>query len=434
MDLPLALLFFLSGVLICILTGQPLSFALALGFVAFLLVGLHRGVPLKSLLIMAGKGARTGFVVLRILILVGLLTALWRASGTIAFFVYVGLSLIKPHIFILIAFLLSAILCLAFGSSFGVCGTAGVVLMAIAQTGETNLLATAGAVLSGAYFGERLSPASSSAALVAAVCKADYRSFLVQMWKTTPIPLALTLLFYGLLSWLYPIQTVDPHFLQALAEGFDLSWLTVLPAVVLVLLPWLHVSAAMSIAISCALAALLAIFVQGTDVLTLLAACFTGCHVAHPALTQIMSGGGLFSMLNVIVIVFLSCAYSGIFNETGMLDALKQRMTGLSQRLGLFPTLCLTALSTASLLCNQSVTIVMTCELMEQPYHTAGRSPLQMATDLGNSAINLAGIVPWCIACSVPLATIGAPLQALPFAILLYGLPLCCMIGKLRKE
>ena len=106
-------------------------------------------------------GMKTSVKVLRILVLIGLLTALWRAGGTVAFFVWGGAQLITPRTFILVAFLLPALFSLAFGSSFGVVGTAGVILMAIARSGGADLTVTAGAIISGIYVGERLSPASS---------------------------------------------------------------------------------------------------------------------------------------------------------------------------------------------------------------------------------------------------------------------------------
>lgn len=434
MDLLLALGIFLGGVLACMVLGRALAWALLLGFFCFVLVGLHRGFSLKSLMGMAAKGGRTALIVLRILVLVGLLTALWRASGTIAFFVHTGLTIITPRLFLLVAFLLPACLCLAFGSSFGVAGTAGVVLMAIALTGGANPLMTAGAAMSGAYFGERLSPASSAAILVAAVSHVDHHTFLKRMWRTTLIPLAITLAAYGALSWCFPIERVDGQILAALAEAFDLSWLTVVPAVVLLVLPWLHLSAAASIAISCALAAVLSVALQGMSLPELLRTCVLGCTVTHPELREILSGGGLISMANVVCIVLLSCAYSGIFNGTGMLVPLKEKLKQLSGKIGLFPATCLVSLSTAALLCNQSVSIVMTHELMETPYREAKQPELELASDIGNATVNLAGLVPWCIASSVPLTTMSSSIAALPFAVYLYVLPLYILLCQRRGK
>ena len=165
MDLILGFGLFLGSVVVCMLKGLSLGWALLVGFVCFYIVGLHRGFSARALGKMAMQGGKTAFVVLRILILIGVLTGLWRAGGTIAYFVAMGLRLITPNSFVLIACLLPAVLCLAFGSSFGVSGTAGVILMTIARSGGADPVVAAGAALSGAYFGERLSPASSAAAI-----------------------------------------------------------------------------------------------------------------------------------------------------------------------------------------------------------------------------------------------------------------------------
>lgn len=168
MDLFAAFGVFLACVAGCMARGYSLGWALGAGFVCFFIVGVRRGTAAPALIKMAAEGMLTSMKVLRILLLLGLLTALWRAGGTVAFFVWCGVQLITPKTFVLVAFGLSAVFSLAFGSSFGVAGTAGVILMTIARSGGANLAVTAGAVMSGIYFGERLSPASSSAALVAA--------------------------------------------------------------------------------------------------------------------------------------------------------------------------------------------------------------------------------------------------------------------------
>lgn len=106
-------------------------------------------------------------IVLRILFFIGLLTGLWRSCGTIAFFIYHGIRVITPSLFILVAFLLTVLLSYALGTSFGVASTAGVVLMALARSGGVSEAVTAGVILSGIYFGDRGAPTSSCASLVA---------------------------------------------------------------------------------------------------------------------------------------------------------------------------------------------------------------------------------------------------------------------------
>lgn len=405
--------------------GWSLSWGLALGLVCFTLVGLRRGLSLRALVRMAGEGARTSLVVLRILVLIGFLTALWRASGTIAFFVHTGLEWMHPSAFYLAAFLLASALSMAFGSSFGVAGTAGVILAAIARSGGASLAVTGGAVLSGAYLGERLSPASSSAALTAALAGVEQHDFQLRMWRTTPLPLALSLVFYGGISLLHPIQQVDQTILRALEEGFDLSWTVVLPAVILLVLPFFKVSAARSILVSCGAAAVLAVWEQGRPLAEVAWSCVAGYVVEQPELTGILSGGGLLSMVNGMCIVLLSCASSGILNGAELLEPVKARLERMARRTGLYVTTAAVSVASAALLCNQSIVLVLTGQMMGESFRRSGKDGLLLSQTLGNTAIVLAAVVPWSIAGSVPLEAMGASALAIPFSFFLFAAPVC---------
>ena len=405
--------------------GWSLSWGLALGLVCFTLVGLRRGLSLRALVRMAGEGARTSLVVLRILVLIGFLTALWRASGTIAFFVHTGLEWMHPSAFYLAAFLLASALSMAFGSSFGVAGTAGVILAAIARSGGASLAVTGGAVLSGAYLGERLSPASSSAALTAALAGVEQHDFQLRMWRTTPLPLALSLVFYGGISLLHPIQQVDQTILRALEEGFDLSWTVVLPAVILLVLPFFKVSAARSILVSCGAAAVLAVWEQGRPLAEVAWSCVAGYVVEQPELTGILSGGGLLSMVNGMCIVLLSCASSGILNGAELLEPVKARLERMARRTGLYVTTAAVSVASAALLCNQSIALVLTGQMMGESFRRSAKDGLLLSQTLGNTAIVLAAVVPWSIAGSVPLEAMGASALAIPFSFFLFAAPVC---------
>lgn len=426
MDLLAAFGIFLLCVFGCMVKGLSLFWALLAGFFCFFAVGARRGTPAGPLLKMAWSGMATALKVLRVLLLLGLLTGLWRAGGTVAFFVWMGVRLITPQTFVLVAFLLASVFSLAFGSCFGVVGTAGVILMTIARSGGANLVVTAGAIMSGIYFGERLSPASSSAALVSAVAGVDQRAFQMRMWRDTPVPFLATLALYGGLSVLCPIQQVDAQIMSALEEGFSLTWPAILPAAALLLLPWLKVSALASIAVSCVLAAGCALFVQHLPLGEVLHACTLGYRPVLPELTELMSGGGLISMVGVCLIVVLSCAYSGMFNGTGLLAPVTSRVGALAERAGLFGAHVAVSFGCCALFCNQTVGIVMSGQLLGEEYRRRALPPMELAANIGNSVVNLAGLVPWAIACTVPLTTMEIGVSILPLSFYLYLLPLWC--------
>lgn len=434
MDLLAAFGVFLACVAGCMARELSLAWALLAGFFCFFAVGVRRGTRPPALMKMAASGMATSLKVLRILLLLGLLTALWRAGGTVACFVWLGVRLITPGTFVLVAFLLSSVFSLAFGSSFGVVGTAGVILMTIARSGGASPAVTAGAIMSGIYFGERLSPASSSAALVSAVAGVDQHAFQVRMWRTTPVPFLAALTLYGVLSFRFPIQQVDAGIVSALEEGFSLTWPVVLPAAALLILPWVKLSAMASIAVSCVLSAGCALFVQRLPPAELLRACVLGYRPALPELAELMRGGGLISMAGVCLIVVLSCAYSGMFNGTGLLTPVTDRVGRLTDCAGLFGAHVAVSFGCCALFCNQTVGIVMSGQLMEGEYRKRGLPAMDMAENIGNSVVNLAGLVPWAIAVTVPLATMEVSAAVLPLSFYLYLLPLWCWFRALRRN
>ena len=240
-------------------------------------------------------------------------------------------------------------------------------------------------------------------------------------------------MFYGVLGLFFPIRSVDVNILAALAAEFRLVWPTILPAVVLVVLPWFRVKALWSILVSCVLAFFVALFVQGIPLPDLLGACLLGYTAREPRIAAILSGGGVISMVSVVCILFLSCAYSGLFDGTGMLAPYKAQLSRLTDRIGLFPVHCLLGLLCPAVFCNQAVSVVMSTEIMKDRYDSTPESATELAVNLGDSAINLAGVVPWCIACSVPLTSIGGTAASIPFAVFLYLVPLCHWLTNRKK-
>ncbi|MCR4818211.1 MAG: sodium:proton antiporter, partial [Fretibacterium sp.] len=238
----LAFLVFAASMIFVLSLGQSMIWAMLAGFLAFLCAGLRRGFPLGSLLRMSAAGARNSLIVVRVMLVIGVLTGLWRSAGTFAFLTAWGLRLIAPNFFVLAAFLLSSVLSYAIGTSFGTAGTLGVTLMALAHGGGVDEIVTAGAVLSGIYFGDRCSPASSCAHLVAALTETDLYSNIRLMMRTALLPFLLSLGVYLFLSLENPMHRVDSAVLAAMETEFNLSLWAGLPALIMLLLPLMGVN------------------------------------------------------------------------------------------------------------------------------------------------------------------------------------------------
>ena len=374
-----AFVIFLALVAVCLLLGKSVAWALLGGLAVFWMLGLRLGFTNARLWTMAWEKCKKSLIVVSVIALIGVITGLWRTSGTIAFCIVRGVELVTPGLFLFIAFLLCAALSYVLGTSYGVSSTMGVILMALARSGGVSPAVTAGVVLSGVYFGDRCSPASSAAILVAAVTETD-------------------------------------------------SWTALLPAAVMFLLPLFKTPIKLAMCASIACAAVLACTVQGFSPAEVLSAAWGGYHPADPTLSAVLGGGGVTSMTASYVIVLLAGLYSGILEGTGALEPLSGRAEALAGRIGRFPAMIGISVLTSAILCNQAVASIMVQQLMGRTY--ASREELAM--DIENSVILIAGLIPWSIACSIPLSMLGSGPEALPYAFLLWLIPACYLFTKKR--
>ena len=421
---------FLAGVVACLVLGRSLIWALLLGLALFSLLGLKKGFTPRQLAAMAWRQGRDSLIVVPVFLLIGMVTALWRASGTISFFLYYGLEGLRPASFLLVAFLLSAVLSFALGTCYGVTGTAGVVLITLARSGGVDLAVTAGAILSGAYFGDRCSPMSSCATLVAACTGTELYKNVREMLKTALLPTLLTVLAFGVLSRLYPIQRMDSVVLSALRENFDLHWTVLLPAVLMLVLPLAKVPVKWAMAASAATAFVLTVALQGLLVPEALRMAILGYAPRQAELAGILSGGGLVSMVTSGAVVFITSLYAGILEGIDALAPAKDWVERLSRRVGLFPAAVLVSTAVVSVFCNQAVMVMIDAQLLADSYEARGASRTELAMDIANSGVTIAGLVPWSIAITVPLSMLDVGTEAIPWCVLLYMIPLCYFFTK----
>ena len=167
--LTVCFLLFFAMVAVCLAAGWSVIWALLGGLVLFWLLGRREGFSHRQLWDMAWAKCKKSLIVVKIIALIGVITGVWRCGGTIACCIVWGVGLVTPKLFLLLAFLLCAAFSYVLGTSYGVSSTLGVILMALARSGGVDPTVAAGVILSGVYFGDRCSPASSAASLVAAV-------------------------------------------------------------------------------------------------------------------------------------------------------------------------------------------------------------------------------------------------------------------------
>lgn len=432
MDLLIAFILFLITMISAIILDGSMIIALLVGLIAFAGVGLHRKFTFRALAGMGLSGAKESLLVIEVMCVIGFVTASWRASGTITVFVYYGMKLILPPLFLVIAFLLSCLLSYALGTSFGVAGTVGVIFMTLARSGGVDPILTAGVLMSGIYFGDRGSPVSSSANMVAGITETKIYDNVKIMMKTAMVPLLLTLAVYVVFSVKNPISHVDTQLMQTFENEFNLSLWAFAPAAFMLVLPLLKVSVLKSMGASILSGILVAWLVQGMPLLEVLKICVLGYRASGSGLGALLNGGGLVSMLEICVILLISSSYSGIFNGTGMLDSLQEKLSSACTRFGRFTVMAVLSLASACIFCNQTIATLVCKDLLNKPYEEGGASGTELAVDMENSVILIACMVPWCIGCSVPLSFFDVSAACLPYAIYMYAVPVSWFFLKKR--
>lgn len=432
MDLLLAFLLFTAVMLAALIKDFTMTIALLVGLIAFMIVGLKRGFGLKELCIMGAKGTKDSLIVIEVMCVIGFITAVWRACGTITIFVYYGIRIITPSLFLIITFLLSCLLSYALGTSFGVAGTVGVIFMTLARSGGVDPVLTAGVLMSGVYFGDRCSPVSSSANMVAGITGTKIFDNVKIMMKTGLLPLLACCMLYAALSFRNPITHVDPELLAAFERDFNLSLWAFVPAIIMLLLPILKVSVLLSMALSITSGILVAWLVQGIPLWEVLKICVTGYEANGDGLTALLNGGGLVSMLEIVVILIISCSYSGIFEGTKMLETLQEKLASACTKIGRFSIMILISVGTTAVFCNQTIASLMCCDLLKKPYLDGGGCLEELAIDMENSVILIACMIPWSIGCSVPLTFFDVGFSAIPYAFYMYLVPICYWFTKKR--
>lgn len=434
MDILTAFVIFIIGLALCLGFGITMIAPLLFGLVLFSLVAVKRGKTVKEVGKMALSTVRDSLIVVKIILLLGCLTGLWRASGTIAYFVCGGVKLIPPALFILAAFVLTAVMSFALGTSFGVTATGGVILMAIGRAGGMNPVIVAGAILSGVYVGDRASPAASSANLVAVLTGTDMRKNVRLMLKNSILPFFICCLIYGLISFIVPMTDMDISLLESMGGEFNLHWTCLIPALLILALPFCNVSIIISILISMLSAFAVAVLAQDMSIVDALKTMVMGFAPRDASLGNIFSGGGLVSMLEVACILLISGTYGGIFRGAGFLEEVDKLLLKVSGKIGRYPTMIVMSLAVCAIFCNQTIGSIMQSELSAPLYGDSEEEKTAKMMDMENSVILIAGLIPWCIACSVPLGMLDASKAAVPFACYLYILPVIELVKDRRKQ
>lgn len=430
----------ISAIILIVNTFQKVDIIISLMVVLciFLIISKRKGFTIIEILKMAYKGGKKSFLVLQIFILIGAIISSWIAAGTVPAIVYYGIKFINPHLFIISAFILSSLVSLLIGTSFGTIGTVGISLMVMARAGNANLYAVGGAIISGAYLGDRCSPMSSSANLIANLTNTELYINIKNMLKTSIIPVLLTVLLYTVLSLLQPLNYTNSNIIDILTEYFSVEFIVIIPAIVIMILSIFKVKVKTSMYISMASAAAIAYFIQHYTLIDILKILILGFKFpSGNPLYHIIKGGGVLSMIKLSLVVFMSSALTGIFEGANLLSFLDGAFNKIKTHDKLFLVTIISSIISAMVGCTQVLAVMLTNMTVKKLYENNGLNNYNLALDLENTAIVIAPLIPWNVAILVPLTNLEVGAKAIFYSfylILVTVINLIVIIINVRKN
>ena len=395
-----------SILIFVVLNGIHIAFGLLASYLIFAFVSRVKGKSFNEIKTLSWEGSKRSFVVLKIFVLIGLVTASWMIAGTIPSMVYYSMKIMNPKFFVLFAFLASSLVSYMLGTSLGTASTIGVVLMIMARGGDINLNITAGAILSGCYFGDRTSPMSSCASLVANQSKTELYPMLRRLRETAVIPLIVSSILYLFLSFNNPLTVVGNDIVSQIQASYEINIIALIPALLMLILSGFQYDVKRSMAISVASGVVVAFFIQEASLIDILKTLISGYKLdpTHP-LVNLMKGGGLFANLKAGIVIFISCSLAGLLEGLEIFEKISNLFNNFASRSKIFIATALTSIVTASFGGNQSIAIVMSSEIMKDLYKEKDYSNYDLATDISNTAVVIAPMIPWNIAVLIPATT-----------------------------
>lgn len=411
--------------------------ALVIGAVLATGVGIKNGHSWKVIEQNIIGGIATAMPAILILFSVGSLIGIWMLSGTVPTMIYYGLLLLDPAVFLPASCLLCAVVALSIGSSWTVASTLGVALIGVAGALGLSLEMTAGAVISGAYFGDKMSPLSDTTNLAPAVTGIDLFTHIRHMvWTTAPSFVLALLAFVLLGARSDSAQSLNEleQTLELLQASFEIGPIMLLPVLVVVVLAARKVPAVASILAGVAAGAALALLYQRPVILAFadpqgedLTRLFKGvwrvlfdgysADTGGDTLDALLSRGGMSSMLNTVWLIITAMCFGSALEKAGVLQRLMQGLIHFARSVGgLIASTAVTCFGVNALAADQYMSIVITGRMFRDEYTSRGLHPKNLSRVLEDSGTITSPLVPWNTCGAYMAAALGVPTLAyLPF-------------------
>lgn len=396
----------------------PNQIALLLAMGVAIVIGIKNGFTWHSIEKSIVHGISISLGAILILLAVGSLIGTWLLSGTVPTMVYYGLKIIDPSWFYAAACLVCGIVAMSIGSSWTTAATVGVAFIGIAGGFEMSTSVTAGAVISGAYFGDKLSPLSETTNLAPAVAGSElFEHIRYMLWTTIP-SISIALILFLMIGFDHSsadsgntssIETLT----QTLEATYNITALNLIPLLILLALAYKKMPAFPAVSIGAIIGAIWAIIFQQeliaqmaaegisgmkATIMVVWTAFFDGVVVntGNEEIDELLSRGGMSSMLNTIWLVMMALSFGAVLEHLGMLRKFVETILAAAKSTGsLITSTVATCIGTNLITADQYMAIVMPGRMYKEEYERRGLHPTVLSRTLEDSGTITSPLIPW---------------------------------------
>lgn len=361
-----------------------------------------------------------------ILLAVGCLIGTWIEGGVVPTMICYGLMLLKPGIFLMATCIICAIVSLSTGSSWTTAGTVGIALIGVSSGLGIPLPITAGAIISGAYFGDKMSPLSDSTILAPAMAGSNLFDHIRHMvWTVTP-SLIITVILFGIIGMRYSGSADTEQvteLMRVMEDNFYISPILLIPPAFVIVMVIFRIPALPGLFAGALLGALCAVFLQGTNFMETMTYVMYDGYVSETGVKfvdSLLTRGGLKSMMYPITIVFCAMILAGVLDSSNMIHTLVMSFMRFVKGTGSLVLLTVVTCIATNLLCaDQYVAIVVPGRMYKEIYEDRRLKNKNLSRVLEDAGTMTSGLIPWTTCGAYMAGTLGvATLVYMPYCFL----------------
>jgi len=428
----------------------PNQIALCVGTIVAALVGWSNGLNWNQIEAAMVSGITIAIKPIMILFSVGLLIGSWILSGTVPTMIYYSLLMLDPSIFYAASCIICGLVALSIGSSWTVAGTVGIALIGAAAGMGVSVEITAGAIISGAYFGDKMSPLSETTSLAPAVAGTDLFSHIGHMVWTTFPSIIIALILYTIIG-LNIDSTANADDLaitmRLITENFTINPLMLLPIVALLVMAQNKMPPIPTILVGALIGIVLALVFQSSAIIALagdtpnlLLGLFKGVwqtlfdgfvlNSGNSTLDDLMTRGGMSSMLNTVWLVLCALMFGSVMEKTGLLQSLVNYALSFVHSTGsLIATTVATCIGANIITADQYISIVLPGRMYKMEYQNRNLDPKNLSRTLEDAGTVTSPLIPWNTCGAYMSGTLGvATFAYLPYCFFNFLCPVMALI------